>query len=231
VILRPVLLLCLVSVLGLSGCGTLKYERARFDGNRVSNPTLGRGIYYQLPEGYALLNPWSPVPPKPENNQFEGFLRQIVANNDQPPQHGAFREALLFRNDDRYLVISHVSINTRRTFDMLSAAKRANLLLRMASLNYRFFDVPHEDFDYTFRSLSGYTAIMHPAFQIGTISKASEAREKAEDWRGVGFSFVGGVKDVAFVTILARSTDLPLAESDLNALIAGFRYGRPPARP
>ena len=227
-ILRPARSLGLaVIALCLAGCGTLKYERARFDGTRVENPTFGRGIYYRIPEGYAQLNPWSPVPPKPKNLKFEKFLRDVVAVNDAKDPHTAFREAMLFRNDDRYLVIIHVAMNMPRTFSAMGPGQRAKQLPALAAESYRYFNVPREDFDYTFRPLSGYTAIIHPPFRTGASSRAGELGQAGEDWRGIGCSFMGAVKDVAYVYFFARKEDLPLAESELAVFLAGFRYARP----
>ena len=223
-------LFCLAA-LAFAGCGTIRYERARLEGAHVSNPTLGRGVYYQLPDGYAQLNPWSPVPPKPENREFERFLRGVIAANDQIDPHMAFREALLFRNEDRYLAIIHLVMNLPCTFNTLPPGKRAELLPLLASETYLYFKVPREDFTCELCQLSGFNAARHPPFRLALSSPAGKAGPTASDWRGVGCSFMGAGKDLAFVLFFARQQDIPLAQAELDLFMADFRYGRPRSRP
>ena len=129
----------------LTGCGTVTYERARFENDRVSNPTLGRGVYYQIPPGYSVLNPRSPVPPKRENRKFEAYLRQITAANDDSREHHAFREAILFRSENRYLWICHISLNLPGTFRGMHPGRRKLLMPTFAQETYRYFEVPASD--------------------------------------------------------------------------------------
>ncbi len=212
-------LLCLLA-LALTGCGTIKYERATFEGTQVHNPTLGRGVRYVLPAGYAPLNPWSPVPPKPQNAAFERFLRGVVAANDKTDPDQAFREALLFRHQDRYLVIVHVALNLPYTFNSLPSDQRTRLFPELAALSYRYFKVPQQDFNYTLGTVDRYHAILHPPFRIGIVDASGQ------NWRGTGYTLMGGVTDVAAVFFFAREEDLPAARAELDALIAGFRYGK-----
>ena len=170
-----------------AGCGTITYERARFDGNRVSNPTLGRGVYYQLPEAYSVLNPHSPVPTKQENVRFENFLRRITALNDELKDQ-AFREVLLFRAENRYLRISHVSINLPSTYKAMHPARRTLLMPKIAAMFYRYYDVPDTDFNYTYEQISGRTIIVYKPFKIGATTAGS-------GWQGIGFSVMGDVTD------------------------------------
>lgn len=125
-------ILPLLSALFLAGCGSITYERATFDGARVSNPTLGRGVYYQLPAAYAVLNPYSPVPPKKENLEFERYVRGFGAANDDT-RDKAFRETILFKAENRYLVLIHTSGNMPRTFRSMDPKKRALLIQQFSA--------------------------------------------------------------------------------------------------
>ena len=204
-----------------SGCGTVTYERTRFEGDRVSNPTLGRGVYYQIPSGYSVLNPWSPVPPKPENKKFEAYLRQITANNDQGKTHHAFRETILFRSENRYLWIYHAALNLPGTFRGMHPGRRKLLMPAIAAESYRYFDVHPEDFDYTFEHVHGRGIIAYKPFRV-------EAAGVGENtWRGVGFTVLGDVTDITDVKIFAREADLPAAQADIQAILDGFSYGKP----
>jgi len=219
--MRPVFinsLLCLA--LFSAGCGSIQYERARFDGNRIANPTLGRGVYYQIPDTYAVLNPWSPVPTKPENVAFETYLRRITALNDESKQQVAFRETLLFRAENRYLWIFHASMNLPGTFRGMHPGNRKLIMPAIAAESYRYFGVPQADFDYGYEQLGGRSLIIYKPFRL-------DARKTGEGWRGVGATVIGDVTDIMDVKIFAREADLPAAEADLKAVLAGFSYGKP----
>lgn len=205
----------------LSGCGSVTYERARFDGEHVSNPTLGRGVYYELPASYSVLNPRSPVPTKRENAAFESYLRAITAANDGAPDHAAFREAILFRSENRYLWIYHASLNMPTTFRSMHPAQRTYVMPQIASSSYRYFDVPQSDFDYTFEQLRGRTAISYKPFRLGGGGVGTA------DWRGIGFTILGDVTDVIDIKIFARTEDLPAAQADLQSILDHFSYGSP----
>ena len=159
-------ILLAATTLLFAGCGTITYERARFDGNRVSNPTLGRGIYYQLPETYSVLNPWSPVPTTRENLSFETYLRSISAATDREVTRHAFRESILFRSENRYLWIYHVSLNLPSTFQTMHPGRRKLLMPALAADSYRYFNVPQSDFDYTFENVHGRSIISYKPFRV-----------------------------------------------------------------
>ena len=211
----------LLSALALlfAGCGSVAYERARFDGNRVSNPTLGRGAYYQVPAAYSVLNPWSPVPPKRENLEFERYLRDFAATNDET-RNSAFRETILFKAENRYLVLIHSSANAPGTFRRMSSANRALFMQQFASYPYRFFQVPQSDFDYTFEQVAGRSAIAYKPFRPGIAGAGA-------DWRGLGYTMIGDVTDIMHVLLFARTADLTAAEADLKSLLSNFSYGKP----
>lgn len=206
--------------LGLCGCGTIVYERARFDGNRVSNPTLGRGVYYQIPDTYSVLNPWSPVPPKKENLEFEKYMRGFGAANDQTRTEHAFRETILFKAENRYLVIVQSAWNLPGTFRSMHPGKRTLLIRDMASYPYRFFEVPQSDFDYTLEQIGGRTAVAYKPFRPGAIAAGAE-------WRGLGYTMLGDLTDTLHVILFARTEDLAAAEADLKFIIDHFSYGKP----
>lgn len=208
-------------VLGLSGCGTVVHERARFEGNRVSNPTLGRGMYYEVPAQYTLLNPRSPVPPKPENRDFEGYLRSIAAYNDENLDHSAFRQSLLFRAENRYLLITTSSLNLRASFRGMHPGRRAVLLPKIAAAMFRQFDARSEDFNYSIDDRAGRSAITYAPFEPAT------AGAHATGWRATGCTLLGDMTDVADIFIFARVEDLDAARADLDALLARFSYGKP----
>jgi hypothetical protein len=210
----------LTALLLLAGCGSITYERSRFDGNRLSNPTLGSGVYYQLPEGYSVLNPWSPVPPKKENARFEAYLRGITAANDQDTTHHAFQEALLFRQENRYLWIRHAAVNRSETFRNMHPARRALLLPKVAAESYRYFEVPPSDFHYSIEQERGRTIILYQPLKLQTA-------KVGEDWRSIGFTMLGDQTDLVEIRLFARERDLPAAQADLRALLDHFSYGKP----
>lgn len=216
-------LLTIAAAVFLGGCGTLKFERSRLQGDRLQNPTHGRGVYYRIPEGYAQLNPWSPVPPKPENEKFEAMLRGIVAKNDQYTFEDGFRESLLFRNGDRYLMLIHVSLNLPITLRRVDHRQLGVIFGGLATETCRYFDVPPREFDYTNLSVCGQPAIFYKLF------RPRHATLPNQEWRGVGCTVIGDVKDVTTVFAFARAEEVEAAQIDLNRLIAGFRYGSPPS--
>ncbi len=212
-----------IAAIFLGGCGTLKFERSRLQGDRLQNPTLGCGMYYRIPDGYAYLNPQSPVPPKPENAKFEGYLRAITAKNDELTFKDGFREALLFRNGDRYIIVQHISGNMRVTFRRMDYRQLASVFAKATTDMSRYFGVPGEDFDYSISQVSDQIAIFFSPF------RPTAAGPAGEDWRGIGYILLGDVKDTSEVIVFARATELDLARADLNAIVAGFRYGSPPS--
>lgn len=211
--------LALALALGLGGCGSVVYERARFDGNRVSNPTLGRGVYYRIPAAYSVLNPRSPVPPKKENLEFEKYLRGFAATNDESGDN-AFRETILFKAENRYLVLIHASVNIPGTFRRMPPQNRALLMQQFASFPYRFFQVPQSDFNYAFEQVAGRSAIAYKPFRTGLVDGGA-------DWRGLGYTLLGDVTDIMHVMLFTRTADLAAAEADLKSIVSDFSYGKP----
>ena len=203
----------------LSACGTVTYERARLDGLKVSNPSFGRGVAYQLPPGYALLNPYAPVPAKLENADFETYLRGVVASNDSPNPRYAFRETLLYRSDDRYVVVFHIAMNLPWTFRSLPPEQRALLLPDLANECRRYFNVSSKDGHDEFVEREGRTVIMHEPFRLGG------ANEAGRDWIGTGYGVIGDVTDIVALFAFARSEEVTEAKADLEQIMAGFRYG------
>lgn len=216
-------LLAIAAAVFLGGCGTLKFERSRLHGDRLENPTLGRGMYYRIPDGYAQLNPWSPVPPKPENEKFEAYLRSVAAKNDEQTFHSGFCESLLFRNGDRYLLIMHASLNLPITLRRMDTRQLGHVFLIVSTVAGRFFGISPEEFDYTTSKVGGQIAVFHPPFS------PNAAGSVGKDWQSVGYTLLGDVKDVAWVFAFARAEEVEAAQIDLNRLIAGFRYGSPPS--
>lgn len=211
----------LLNLICLTGCGSITYERSRFDGNRLSNPTLGKGVYYRLPETYSVLNPWAPVPTKRENAPFEGYLRTITAATNQPPTHHAFRESFLFRSENRYLWIYHASLNLPGTLNSLHPAQRKLLYPDLAASAYRYFDVPQSDFDYSVEQVRGRSIISYKPFRVDHPSL------KDSDWRGIGFTVMGDVTDIMDVKIFAREAELPAARAEIQSILDGMSYGKP----
>ncbi|MBC8011599.1 MAG: hypothetical protein H7067_16055 [Burkholderiales bacterium] len=219
--LRAILLA--VIALGLAGCGSITYERARVVGSTVGNPTLGRGVAYQLPTEYALLNPYAPVPALPESQAFENYLRGIVAANDKPQEQHGFRESYLYRAQDRYVVVIHVAINFPSTFRALPPQERALLLPQVAAENRRYFAVPNREQHDEFIELSGRDAIAHRAFLLDAAGPAGRG------WIGTGFTFIGDVTDVVAVYVFSRRHDSDAGQADLKVIMDSFRYGAPTA--
>lgn len=212
-------LLSAAFLLTLTGCGTVKYERANFDGAAVTNPTLGRGVSYKIPSGYAFLNPYFPLPTKPQNAAFENYMRQLTAVNNKPDQSLAFRECMLFRNDDRYLVIVHASLNLSATFRSMGPGVRTLLMPELASAIYRYFDTPHRDFNFTVDQVKGRNIINFPPFT------PQAAGAPSQGWQGTGFSLLGDRTDIVAVVVFARDADLASAQADIRSIQDNFTYG------
>lgn len=217
--------LSLLAVLALTGCGSVTYQRARLEGQTVSNPSLGRGVAYQVPPGYALLNPWSPVPPKPENAKFEYYLRSIVATNDKPDKSYAFRESLLYRSGDRYLVVFHVSLNTPKTFRSLRPENRARLYPFLAEHAGRYFGMSAKDYQVDFIQHEDRTLITFAPF------RPAAADEAASGWQGTGYGVIGDLHDVIAIFFFARSYETSQAVDDSNYVLDHFHYGPAPKAP
>ena len=208
-----------VVIFGLSGCGTVHYERAHVLGFKVSNPTLGRGVAYSLPPGYSVMDAQSDATDKFQNKQFEQYLRAITAKNDTPNSRHAFNESLLFRMRDRYVVIFHASINFPSTFASLPPQDRARLLPILANEDRRFFAIPNKNYQAAQTQHQGNTVLEHLSFQINAAGQAGEG------WVGTGFSFVGAVTDLVSVFVLAREEDASAAQADRQYILDHFSYG------
>lgn len=203
----------------LSGCGAVTYERARVVGSTVSNPTLGRGISYRLPADYALLNPYAPVPALPESQEFENYLRRVVAYNDKPDISFAFRETLLYRTQDRYLVAFHNAQNIPTTFRSMSPERRAFVLPEIAASNCRVFSVPNREQKDELIEISAHSAVHHRSFLLDAAGPAGRG------WMGTGFLLLGDVTDVVAVYVFSRRHDGDAAQADLKVVMDSFRYG------
>lgn len=208
---------------GLSGCGSVTYERARVAGSTVNNPTLGRGISYRLPSDYALLNPYAPVPARPESQAFENYLRTITARNDTPNPRYPFRETLLYRAQDRYVVAFHASLNLPATFRSMPPEQRALVLPHFAAENRRYFAIPDQEQKNEFIELSGRNAIRHHSFLLDAAGPASRG------WMGTGFVLLGDVTDVIDIYVFTRRHDGEAGQADLKVIMDSFRYGAPAA--
>ncbi len=209
----------LVFVLGLSGCGTVHYERAHVLGFKVSNLTLGRGVAYSLPPGYSAIDPANLAKTKFQNREFENYLRAITAKNDMPIRRHAFNESLLFQMQDRYVVIFHASINFPSTFASMPPQDRARLLPLLAEEDRRFFATPNKNYQSVQTEHGGNTVIEHLSFRINAAGPAGEG------WVGTGFSFVGAVTDLVSVFVLAREEDASAAQADRQYILDHFTYG------
>lgn len=216
--------LLLALVLGCSGCGTIRYERAHVLGFNVSNLTLGRGVAYSLPPGYSAIDPGSVVTAKMQNAEFENYLRAITAKNDVPNPRHAFNESLLFRMQDRYVVIFHASVNFPATFESLPPQDRALLLPILANEDRRFFATPNKDYRAVQTQRQGNTVIEHLSFRINAVGRTGEG------WVGTGFSFVGAVTDVVSVFVLAREAEASAAQADRQYILDHFVYGAAAAK-
>lgn len=205
----------------------MTYQRAQVEGQTISNPSLGRGVSYQVPPGFIAVGPESVLAAKSENQGFENYLRGIVASNNMPDKHVAFRESMLYRSSDpllfgsneRYLVIFHVAMNLPYTFRSLSPQQRALLLPEVALLTRRYFVVPNKGQSVDFMQLGTRTVIAHRSFRIQAAGAAGQ------DWVGTGLSVMGDVTDIVAVYIFARSENWSVGQNDLDHVIAWFKYG------
>lgn len=214
----------LACVLGCSGCGTVRYERAHVLGFNVTNLTLGRGVAYSLPPGYSAIDPRSLVTAKMQNADFEKYLRAVAAKNDEPNRQFAFNECLLFRMEDRYVAIFHASINFPATFKSLPPQDRAQLLPILANEARLYFATPNKNYRSVYAEHQGNTVIEHLSFRINAAGKAGEG------WVGTGFSFVGEVTDLVSVFVLAREEDSSAAQADRQYILNHFNYGAAAAK-
>lgn len=202
-----------------SACGTVTYERSHIIGFEVSNRTLGRGVAYKLPPGYAALDPVSGELPKLRNQGFENYLRAVTLRNEEPNSRHAFNECLLFRQQDRYVVVFHAAINFPSTFDSLPPEERARVLPILANEARLFFATPNKDYRAVQTERQGNTVIEHLSFLVNAAGPAGHG------WVGTGFSFVGDVTDVVAVFVFAPVLQASAAQSDREFILDHFRYG------
>jgi hypothetical protein len=216
--------LCLV--LFLAGCGTVTHERSSFDGLKISNPTFGEGLSYYLPFGYERLVPTENPTSQDKNAAFELFLRRVAHQDDQKPGDGqTFRECLLFRSGQRYLMMHHVGLSMPETFRTMHPALRETLFPELAANVCRTYGITGKDFAYKFETISGRKTIVHEPFAIKTKNGDDEG------WRGAGYSLIGDLNEVVLIFGFARVADLPAAQDDLRLVMEDLALGAPARRP
>lgn len=223
-LLLPVPLLCLGLALLLSGCGSIAYERASFDGAEVANPTFGEGIRYPLPLGYERLQPEKVTATPSQGLTAEAFLRNLAYQKDLPSEGmGAFRECLLFRSGERYLLVHHIGLNLSQNLRTMHPAARNLILPDLASRVSLDYGITGKNFDYRYETVAGRKVIAHPPFP----KKRPDGGDSG--WRGTGYSLLGETNEVVVLFGFARETDLATLQADLRFVLESLQLGA--ARP